>query len=179
MQINLHMCIFFCTFAVKILHARMRESARCLIYTRATRESRIRKNKPLYTMSNTIVHIIEGNPNAGKTITAWLIYLQLLQNGQVEFFYLFKDGLYEIPANSEEPNREIATYNNEYGKPIPYDFCAVIKIAASRVAIFSAGDNEVAINRAFDWLKKISPDAFVGCSRSNGHSYARQTLLSL
>lgn len=129
--------------------------------------------------NKTVIHIIEGNPNSGKTVTVWLVYLQLLKKGKVEFFHLFKDGIDRVPSESEEPCREIVTYSNKDGKVYPYDFCAIIKFASSRIAVFSAGDNENAINIAFDWLKKINVDVFAGCIRSHGNSYARQTLLAL
>lgn len=136
------------------------------------------EKKHLYMDNKTVIHIIEGNPNSGKTVTAWLVYLQLLKKGHVEFFHLFKDGIGAIPSKSEEQHREIATYGNEDGNTYPYDFCAILKIASSRIAVFSAGDNENAINTAFDWLEKINVNVFVGCSRSHGNSYARQTLLA-
>lgn len=129
-------------------------------------------------MSNTIVHIIDGNPNAGKTVTAWLVYLYLLPKGEVEFFHLFEGGINGIPSESETPRREIVTYMGENGKPLPYDFCAIVNIGGFRVGIFSAGDNEIAINRAFEWLNQIRVDIFVGCCRSHGNAYARQALLA-
>jgi len=129
-------------------------------------------------MSNTIVHIIDGNPNAGKTVTAWLVYLYLLPKGEVEFFHLFEGGINGIPSESETPRHEIVTYMGENGKPLPYDFCAVIKIAALHVAFFSAGDNDTAIHCAFKWLKQTKADVFVGCCRSHGNASARQALLT-
>lgn len=129
-------------------------------------------------MSETTVHIIEGNPNAGKTVTAWLVYLQLMQKGEVQFFHLFEGGIKGVPAESETPLREIATYNGENGKPLPYDFCAIIKINQLRVGIFSAGDNDTAIHCAFEWLQQIHADTFVGCCRSHGNASARQALLA-
>lgn len=130
-------------------------------------------------MKNKTIHIIEGNPNSGKTTTAWLVYLQLLQKGgEIEFFHLFRNGHYEIPKVSEEPLKDFATYMPDGNSKRLYDFCAIIKIYGSRIAIFSAGDNDIAINQAFKWLAELEIEVFVGCSRSHGNPSVRQELLA-
>lgn len=125
-------------------------------------------------MSNTIVHIIEGNPNSGKTLTAWLVYLELAKNGIVEYFHIFKNGNYAAPDKSDDILYDIATYSDEQNNMYSYDFCSIVKVNNTRVAIFSAGDSAAIIGLAFGWMSSVKPDVFVGCSRSHGNSEARQ-----
>lgn len=125
-------------------------------------------------MSNTNVHFITGNPNVGKTTTAWLIYLLLKGKGEVVYFHLFngEDYKYNIPEETEEPACKIAI--TEDSKPI--DFCAIIVVGHVRIHIMSPGDNADAIKSGMKWLGEKQPDVYIGCSRSNFNSYARREL---
>ena len=126
-------------------------------------------------MQNTKVHIIVGNPDTGKTTTAWLVYLMLKEKGTVEYFRSFDDGCYEI-KESKEPKNEIHRFTNHYGEEKAWDFCAIIVVNDVRIAIYSGGDNERIMNIAFQWVGQIIPDYFVGCCRSHGRSSARKKL---
>lgn len=121
----------------------------------------------------TKVHIITGNPNTGKTTTAWLVYLMLKKEGIVDYFRVFHDGKYEILPESQAPLDKIDTYKDDYGTIMAWDFCAVIIVGNVRVAIFSPGDNEEAIKIGFKWVQQITPDIFIGCCRNSFNSYAR------
>jgi hypothetical protein len=124
-------------------------------------------------MNNTKVHIITGNPNTGKTTTAWLIYLLLKEKGKVEYFRVFHDGKYEILPESQTPLNEIETYPDYYGTIMALDFCALIVVNNIRVAIFSPGDNAETIEIGFNWEQQVNPDVFIGCCRNSFNSYAR------
>lgn len=127
-------------------------------------------------MNNTKVHIIVGNPDTGKTTTAWLIYFLLKEQGKVEYFRSFHDGNYEILPEPQEPLNEIDTYPDDEGNNHAYDFCALVVVGHVRIAIFSAGDNEKAIRKGFEWVEKENPHVFVGCCRNHGKSNARKKL---
>lgn len=124
-------------------------------------------------MNNTKVHIITGNPNTGKTTTAWLIYFLLKKQGTVEYFRSFHDGNYEILPEAQEPLDIIDTYKDDEGNEHAYDFCALVVVSHIRIAIFSAGDNEKAIIKGFEWLDREKPHVYVGCCRNSFNSYAR------
>lgn len=126
-------------------------------------------------MNNTKVHILIGNPDTGKTTTAWLIYLMLKEKGTVEYFRSFDDGSYEI-KEPQEPKPEIHCFTNHCGEVKAWDFCALIIVKDIKIAVYSGGDNEDIMNIAFQWVGQIRPDYFVGCCRNHGKSSARKKL---
>jgi hypothetical protein len=128
--------------------------------------------------NKTKLHIVLGYANSGKTTTAWLVYLLLKEIGKVEFFQIFKDGLYKFAKESAIPAEDILLVTDKGGIPTnrPYDFCAVVVVGEVRVAIFSAGDYALPIDNAFWWIEQVEPDVFVGCCRCHGNSSARISL---
>ena len=128
--------------------------------------------------NKTKLHIVLGYANSGKTTTAWLVYLQLKKMGEVEFFQIFKDGMYNIAEKSATTAEDIQLVTDKADIPTnrPQDFCAIIVVGKVRVAIFSAGDYALPIDNAFWWIEQVEPDVFVGCCHNHGNSSARKSL---
>lgn len=126
-------------------------------------------------MNNPKVYTIIGNPDTGKTTTAWLIYLLLLEEKKatVEYFHLFRE---DSPEEGDKPATEIIFYDGEDGIKRPYDFKAIIILGDVRIAIYSPGDDTDILTDGFNWMVGVQPHIFINCCHSNWNSYVRHKL---